>query len=68
MAVFLCFLMLALSTMTISFMLSSVFDSTRNAAILGTLIYFGSVFIVILYDDNIQKGWTVMLGCFFPIV
>lgn len=40
--------MLALSTMTLSFMLSSIFDSTRNAAILGTLIYFGSVFIVIL--------------------
>jgi len=46
--VFIVFLILALSTLSISFMLSSIFDSTRNAAIVGTLIYFGSVLIVVL--------------------
>jgi len=36
--VFIVFFLLAMSTLTISFMLSSLFDSTRNAAIVGTLI------------------------------
>jgi len=67
-AVFLVFLVLALSTVSISFMLSSVFDSTRNAAIVGTLVYFGSVFVVILYPDNVQPSLLVIPGCFFPIV
>jgi hypothetical protein len=67
-AVFIIFLILALSTLTISFMLSSIFDSTRNAAIVGTLIYFGSIFIAVLYDEHIQPSLQVGLGCFFPII
>lgn len=67
-AIFVIFLLLATSTLTISFMLSSIFDSTRNAAIVGTLVYFGSIFIFILYDQNVQPSFLVGLGCFFPII
>ena len=41
------FLILRLSTMSISFMPSALFDSKRNAAVVGTLVYIGSVFCVI---------------------
>jgi ATP-binding cassette subfamily A (ABC1) protein 3 len=62
------FLIMAVATLTFSFMVSSIFDSSRNGAIVGTLMYFGSLFLIYTFDFYVQPNWQIVLGCFFPIV
>jgi len=51
-------------------MLSTFFDSTRSAAIVGTLLFFGSVFLSLFYDtvNQFYDKNSVLFGSIVPIL
>jgi len=51
-------------------MLSTLFDSTRSAAIVGTLLFFGSVFLSLFYDtiNQFYDKNNVLYGSIVPML